>query len=333
MEDDAPWLMNSGYLMVCKACLMLPWVRDQRNWTGEQIDEWLTPLSYDYNGWLDEPQRERLPDLFHTYYRGLNLAQYVYGISHCVLPSGYCHPFQKERKELMQGGVDEKTADFAILMAEMSFLQAFRENPARFCREDLAVYQQIAEQEEAQQAARVPAGGYWGKLAGKAGITPDTKDQEEKQRIQDLQDQLSEAKRENEALRNELAALRKKSRKEESEREEERRISIQEHRESAKRRSSSEGTSRSGRRSNPCFRTCALWMPADRPSARTLCGMRMSCGCRQTVCHTASSTRSRHFAAAPGFRCGTSPQQARRSVPFSWQRRMRNRRQDGTKFT
>ena len=233
MEDDAPWLMNSGYLMVCKACLMLPWVRDQRNWTGEQIDEWLTPLSYDYNGWLDEPQREQLPDLFHTYYRGLNLAQYVYGISHCVLPSGYCHPFQKERKELMQGGVDEKTADFAILMAEMSFLQAFRENPARFCREDLAVYQQIAEQEEAQQAARVPSGGYWGKLAGKAGITPDTKDQEEKQRIQDLQDQLSEAKRENEALRNELAALRKKSRKEESEREEERRISIQEHRELA----------------------------------------------------------------------------------------------------
>ncbi len=208
-------------------------MRDQRNWTGEQIDEWLTPLSYDYNGWLDEPQRERLPDLFHTYYRGLNLAQYVYGISHCVLPSGYCHPFQKERKELMQGGVDEKTADFAILMAEMSFLQAFRENPARFCREDLAVYQQIAEQEEAQQAARVPAGGYWGKLAGKAGITPDTKDQEKKQRIQDLQDQLSEAKRENEALRNELAALRKKSRKEESEREEERRISIQEHRELA----------------------------------------------------------------------------------------------------
>ena len=133
----------------------------------------------------------------------------------------------------MQGGVDEKTADFAILMAEMSFLQAFRENPARFCREDLAVYQQIAEQEEAQQAARVPSGGYWGKLAGKAGITPDTKDQEEKQRIQDLQDQLSEAKRENEALRNELAALRKKTRREVSEWEEERRISLQEHRELA----------------------------------------------------------------------------------------------------
>ncbi len=123
--DDAPWLVSSGSHLCEFAVHMLPWFVDHTNWDDDDWDNWTFGLTYNANGWLEEEPPEEEVDFYHTKHQGQTLAQIVYGLSRGIVPVGK-HPFEKERKKLIEEGMDERTARKVIDMAEMLFLREFQ---------------------------------------------------------------------------------------------------------------------------------------------------------------------------------------------------------------
>ena len=126
--DDAPWLMTSSCTLM-KYCLnMLPWyIPGMDDWTDEEWDEWEEDIPFNRNEWIKNEPAEDSIDLFHQRYNGMNLAQTIFKLCHIVVPSGL-HPFEEDRKKLVEDGMDEEAARTVTETADLLFLSAYNDN-------------------------------------------------------------------------------------------------------------------------------------------------------------------------------------------------------------
>lgn len=178
-RDDAPWLMSSGSLLCDAAVRMLPWFLadgdlDEDNDDWDSLDSWDDALTYDVNGWLDDDPPEEEVDFYHTKHQGRTLAQIVYELSRGVVPVGQ-HPFEKNRLELIEEGMDDRVARKVIDMAEMFFLRDFQADtykafePFSWEKDEEAADEEAAQAQEktTRDVGLMPTpGGYWGRTFG-----------------------------------------------------------------------------------------------------------------------------------------------------------------------
>ncbi|GEM_PF-1323849 len=144
--DDAPWLMRSGSSLVFFAQQMLPWYIDWNEWTDEQFEAWLDGLEYNCNGWMEKETPPEKIDYYHEKHKGLNLAQVVYRLCRYVPPVGL-HPFETEREQMIEDGMEEAKACKLSDMAELMFLHSFQAKLYRRPR-----HYDSKEEEEAEKA-------------------------------------------------------------------------------------------------------------------------------------------------------------------------------------
>ena len=205
--DDAPWLMSSGS-QLCEVVLhMLPWFVDDSDWDEDDWDSWNDAMTYDINGWLDDEPPEEEVDFYHTKHQGRTLAQIVYELSRGVVPVGQ-HPFEKNRLELIDEGMDERIARKVIDMAEMFFLRQFQADTYKAFEPfswDAEEEEMTAQQMPAQEGAQRPTpGGYWGRIFGISGEEEKPTEEVKKEPKENKGETAEELKK----ARNEIKALR-----------------------------------------------------------------------------------------------------------------------------
>ena len=238
--DDAPWLMSSGTQLCDAALHMLPWFVGSSDWDEDDWDSWDDALTYDINGWLDDDPPEEEVDFYHTKHQGRTLAQIVYELSRGVVPVGK-HPFEKNRLELIEEGMDERVARRVIDMAEMFFLREFQADTYKafesfpWEKDEEAEAEEPAPQKmDTSDAGLMPTpGGYWGRTFGIA--VPEEKETEDVQEEPeaDHSEELEKAKQEIKALRNALYKERREASDERAKYEHELKALRMEHRELA----------------------------------------------------------------------------------------------------
>ena len=134
--SDAPWLMNSGTTLMLYAAEMLPWYPyyededpdaedDNFEEDDTESEEVFAGGHFNRNDWISQPEEPELIDAYHTRFGGENIAQIVYRLSGGVLPFRM-HPFAKERREMIEQGMDEYTADKIESMSELFYFRDFR---------------------------------------------------------------------------------------------------------------------------------------------------------------------------------------------------------------
>ena len=123
--DDAPWLMFSGASLMFYVIRILPWFVSGDGWDENDWDEWYEGVPYNRNNWLNEDLVEENVDYFNKKYGDKNLAQIIYGMCRGIVPIGL-HPFERDRRQLVEDGMDEDTARQATDMATMLFLSEFQ---------------------------------------------------------------------------------------------------------------------------------------------------------------------------------------------------------------
>lgn len=210
--DDAPWLMRSGCSLMDFARDMLPWNIQEEDWDAEDWDSWFDGMQYNQNGWLEREQIPDQIDYIHEKHNGKNLAQVIYGLCRSVVPMGL-HPFEDERKQLIDEGMDEDKARKVTDMAELMFLQSFQAKqyrPGEYT--DWADHPSGEAEEEtvediSDEKPSTPAkvGGYWGKVAAGQGITVKEIDTETGAENQKLKAELEQAKKQIKGLRTALS--------------------------------------------------------------------------------------------------------------------------------
>lgn len=237
--DDAPWLMKSGCSLMMYVITMLPWYVDRENWDDDDWDAFYDGLRYDQNDWVEKGPVEDHIDYYHTMHGDQNLAQVIYGLSRGVVPTGL-HPFEEDRKRLIEEGMNEDVARKVTETAELMFLQTFQARQVNYGDWDRPVF--LEEEElpaESMQrkgtgdkitfdkAVPVSLGGYWGKVIGEQGksVAAETPDK--------LQAELSAAKKRIKSLGNELARTRQEANNERAKLEHELKALRLEHRELA----------------------------------------------------------------------------------------------------
>ena len=122
--DDAPWLIRSGSVLMHNVGWMLPWSIDE-SCDDSEWEEFIDELRYERNGWLERASPPESVDYYHEKCGDKNLAQVIYGLCRCVVPTGF-HPFEEERKKLIADGMEENTARKVIDTAELMFLMQFQ---------------------------------------------------------------------------------------------------------------------------------------------------------------------------------------------------------------
>jgi cell division protein FtsB len=125
---------------------MLPWYIDWNEWTDEQFEAWLDGLEYNCNGWMEKETPPEKIDYYHEKHKGLNLAQVVYRLCRYVPPVGL-HPFETEREQMIEDGMEEAKACKLSDMAELMFLHSFQAKLYRRPR-----HYDSKEEEEAEKA-------------------------------------------------------------------------------------------------------------------------------------------------------------------------------------
>ena len=139
LGDDAPWLMNSGFSLMYYVQQMLPWYVDKSQWNSDDFDSWYEyNNTYNRNKWLEQKHTEEV-NYFQLKHKGKNITQVFYDLCHTVLPNGM-HPFEMDRKKLIEEGMDEALANRLTDLAEMNFFLNFQyqQNPlSDFDEEDL----------------------------------------------------------------------------------------------------------------------------------------------------------------------------------------------------
>ena len=215
-QNDAAWLVSAGSHLCEIALRILPWFVDSSGWDEDDWDSWDDAMTYDINGWIDDDPPEEEVDFYHSKHRGRTLAQIVYELSRGVVPVGQ-HPFEKNRLELIDEGMNERVARKVIDMAEMFFLREFQADTYKafepFSWEmddeaDEAAEEKTAEEKTATQ--QPTPSGYWGRTFGIAEEkrTEEVK-KEPKENKGETAEELDKAKQEIKALR---AALYKERR-------------------------------------------------------------------------------------------------------------------------
>lgn len=222
--DDIPWLVRSGGTLMNQCLTMLPWYVDQDNWDDEMWDTWFEGVQYNQNGWLKKEAPPEQFDFFHDQFDGRNLAQIIYDLCRCVVPVGL-HPFEEERKQLVEDGMEEEKARKIIDTAELLFLQSFQAKQFGVSEFSLPWDQVDRDEEDKPEADHggkklqdqadgpLSVGGYWGKVAmaqGKAVVTASPKEADDaengitEEAYNKLKDELNQAKKQIKSLRNVL---------------------------------------------------------------------------------------------------------------------------------
>lgn len=169
--DDAPWLVGSGTTLAHAAAVMLPWYVE-----NEPEEEWYEGLTYNVDDWNSEPPCDEI-DFYHTRYNGRNLAQIIYDMCRAVPPRGL-HPFRGKQKELVESGVDEKTAQIVTMISDLLFLSSFQAKAENLNDLDTRFpwlitgdleENEMDPQSDPEDTEKLPTGGYWGTIAGKQG--------------------------------------------------------------------------------------------------------------------------------------------------------------------
>ncbi len=211
--DDAVWLLRSGGSLMLYVLKMLPWYVNQDDWEDEDWDAWYDGIPYNRNGWLEQEKPEEQIDFYHEMHGGQNLAQVIYGLCRTVVPTGL-HPFEADRKRLIQEGMDEDKARKITDTAELLFLYEYRASLSL-----RSVFPWMSEEDEEDKKEEEPEvntsipklGGYWGKVAAEQGIeglsdnTAETEDNEK------LREELNAAKKQLKTLKNALAVTRQEA--------------------------------------------------------------------------------------------------------------------------
>lgn len=143
--SDAPWLMKSGTTLMMYVSRMLPWYPfyDDEEFdedfeeTGDEGDvedlETYEANRFNRNDWINQPAEPELIDPYHTRLGKKNLAQIVYELSNGVLPFRK-HPFAKERRELIEKGMDEYVADKVESLSEIFFFDDYQSGAVNLSR-------------------------------------------------------------------------------------------------------------------------------------------------------------------------------------------------------
>lgn len=200
--DDAPWLMKSGSaLMVCTVQL-LPWYVDQSDWDEEQYNEWYDGLTYNWNGWVSREAPPEQVDFLHERFQGKTLAQIIYGLCRCVIPTGL-HPFEAERQQLISDGMDEEKAQRLTDAAEQMFLHAFQAKQYRGAWDD-EIEEIEEETTENPPSTPVKISGYWGKVAAEQGTALVPPEEDVAEELNRVREELAQAKKKLKSLRTAL---------------------------------------------------------------------------------------------------------------------------------
>ena len=123
--DDAPWLMRSGSALMLYVLRMLPWYIDWDDWNDDDWDAWYDGLRYDRNEWMKKEKVKDQINYYHEKHGDRNLAQVIYDLCRTIVPTGL-HPFEEDRKRLIDEGMDENLARKITDTAELLFLYDFQ---------------------------------------------------------------------------------------------------------------------------------------------------------------------------------------------------------------
>ena len=207
-EDDAPWLMRSGCSLMNCTLALLPWNIQEEEWDDEDWDPWFDGLQYNQNGWLDRGPVPDQFDFYHEKHNGKNLAQIIYSMCRGVVPTGL-HPFEADRLQLIEEGMEEDKARKITDTAELMFLHAFQAKQYRpdeftFDWEKDDAAPEIAENETDKP---VKLGGYWGKVAAGQGMEVEEAKPSvtEPEQLEKLKAELDQAKKQLKGLRTALS--------------------------------------------------------------------------------------------------------------------------------
>ena len=230
-QDDAAWLVSAGSHLCEFAKHMLPWFVDSSDWDEDDWDSWFDGMIYNINDWVEDDPPEEEVDFYHTRFQGKTLAQIVYELSRGVVPVGQ-HPFEKNRLELIDEGMDERVARKVIDMAEMFFLRGFQADtykafePFSWEKDEdeeaesetagtvesgfgAGQGQGIGQGSDAGQTQPMPApGGYWGRTFGIKAAEPGQQADAEKEKAEDKPVAEADHSEELEQARQEIKALR-----------------------------------------------------------------------------------------------------------------------------
>ncbi|MBE6041762.1 MAG: hypothetical protein E7220_04485 [Clostridiales bacterium] len=165
--SDAPWLMKSGTTLMMYAARMLPWFPffDEEDFDEgfeeDHEEEYIEDLEtleenrFNRNDWINQPAEPELIDAYHTRFGKKNLAQIVFGLSNGVLPFRM-HPFAKDRRDLIEKGMDEHVADKIESLSEIFFFDDYQTGAVNLRRkllDSLAVDEVETADEEVETAS------------------------------------------------------------------------------------------------------------------------------------------------------------------------------------
>ena len=204
--DDMIWLVNSCCDVLELAVDRLPWTQDfdfdEMNPGEEEEDDFdnmtLALKNFDCGNWIED-HRDCGPDYFAEKHMGLNMAQMVYNLSHCVLPN--MHPFSWKKDKLVEFGMDPEMAAAVITAAEVLHLAAAREYDFDGIRDINLEKPSCEDQTEPENEPP----------ALKEETCIDTEKSELEGKISELQNDLDRLKRENKSLKRTLSEQKRAS--------------------------------------------------------------------------------------------------------------------------
>ncbi len=238
--DDAVWLMRSGCILMDFAWKMMPWYVDQDEWDDEEWDAWYEGMPYNRNGWLEQEKPEEQIDYYHQMHGDQNLAQVIYGLCRTVVPTGL-HPFEADRKRLIEEGMEENTARKITDQAELLFLYKFQASQRLTGSLSWMDDEEFEEDEDTDErpdehTVMPKPGSYWGKVAASQGmelISDEPVDPDEEEDREKLKEELLAAKKQLKTLKTALAETRQEAGRERAKYEYELKNLRMEHRELA----------------------------------------------------------------------------------------------------
>ena len=183
-------------------------------------------FKYDRNGWIHKGTVPDQKDCFNERHGDNNLAQIIYKMCRGVVPAGL-HPFEQDRKQLVEEGMDEETARFITGTADFLFLSQFQAK----ARTEEAWTDLVREAEEDDDVEGTGDANDADDAESPAGTPSDLNE------IQKLKKELSNALKQVKSYKNALAVARQDANSERAKYEHELKELRMEHRELADLRS------------------------------------------------------------------------------------------------
>lgn len=217
--DDAPWLMHSANILLQQTLVMLPWYRDDEYWDDEKTEAWYEPMPFNKGDWLHNASDPKNTDFYHTRCGSMTLAQIIYEYSRVVVPMGP-RPFDDKVQELVQQGLDEKTAREVTNTAGLLYLPRYQakmdwEMPDTDFEDDDLFSDEAGDGTDEEL---FPTSGYWADVAKSEGVEPPEQSDSDEDLMAELAKDMKELvelcssqKRENDSLLAQLSGEKKKA--------------------------------------------------------------------------------------------------------------------------